>query len=204
VLDVLAYLAPDAITKQLLSELLRRCEALRCRCARAMAILPAAAAGVAVAAAAASRRPAVALPIALCGSALMLRLAYSQPSAAHRSPEDCWALLKSFCVLHSCGLGKRGAVCSTASVHRLLQAVIRSDHSPARARACVAAAAASLHALWPYSPADPATWAASGLLVEHIKALSRAAAKHRVCCTEAAPPAGERSVVRCHGAVTRW
>jgi hypothetical protein len=91
--------------------------------------------------------------------------------------DAAWALLKTFSLLV---VRDR-----EASMHRLLQVVIRGRHSGAHARRCMAAAAAALRALWRFDAADAATWQAAGALVEHVQALGRAAAAHGCRCADA-------------------
>ena len=100
--------------------------------------------------------------------------------------DGVWALLKRFSLLTSSGAQERATETSAASIHRLLQAVIRADHSAARARACVRAVSDALQTTWRYSASDAASWAAAGLLVEHVKALGRAAGAHGVRREQAA------------------
>jgi hypothetical protein len=87
--------------------------------------------------------------------------------------DAAWALLKTFSLLV---VRER-----EASMHRLLQLVIRARHRPHRARRCVAAAAGALRCLWRFAPSDAATWPPTAALCEHVKAIGRAAATHAGC-----------------------
>lgn len=102
----------------------------------------------------------------------------SAEDTADEEADIAWALLKGLSLLV---VRER-----TGSVHRLLQVVIRSEHSAAHSRRCVSAAAAALSALWRFDQADPRTWAEAGQLVEHVRALALHAKQHNTRLQQAA------------------
>jgi len=76
--------------------------------------------------------------------------------------DNAWNLLKTYCLLI---VRQR----SKASMHRLLQEVMRNSLSPKERCHSVERCVSALEKLWTFETDDPSTWQDSGMLLEHIK-----------------------------------
>ena len=67
----------------------------------------------------------------------------------------------------------------TASMHRLLQQVVRSRQNPPNAHVALRRAVWALQELWCFEPGDTSTWQDAGL-VEHVKTVGRFCGEYKV------------------------
>ena len=89
--------------------------------------------------------------------------------------DEAWALMKSYSLL----VVKDGE--SRASLHRLLQLLLRSHQSPRAASVAISSCVWAVLRLWRFEVNDSTTWGEAGALVDHIKALATHAAALGVC-----------------------
>ena len=87
-----------------------------------------------------------------------------------------WALMKSYSLF----VVREGA----ASMHRLLQQVLRSRQSPATCEFSLSRCVWALQELWCFEPADISTWQEAGGWIEHIKTIGRFCAEYKVARAE--------------------
>lgn len=76
-----------------------------------------------------------------------------------------WTTLKTYSLLSV--RGRRAA-----SMHRLLQQVLRSERSPSERASVLAQCVSALSFLWSFDVDDAETWQGAGVLLEHVKAVS--------------------------------
>jgi len=85
--------------------------------------------------------------------------------------DDVWHLLKSFSLISVREFAGRADE-AMGSMHRLVSAVIRSTHSAAQATDACRICAQVLRRLWCFKFSDSTTWPVAGRLVQHIKVLA--------------------------------
>jgi tetratricopeptide (TPR) repeat protein len=87
-----------------------------------------------------------------------------------------WGLMKSYSIF----VVREG----TASMHRLLQQVLRGRQSSKSCRVSLGRCIWVLQELWCFEPADNTTWQEAGSLIEHIKSVGRFCAEYKTCRCE--------------------
>lgn len=87
-----------------------------------------------------------------------------------------WALMKSYSLF----VVREGA----ASMHRLLQQVLRSRQSALDCDISLSRCVWALQELWCFEPADISTWQEAGGWIEHIKTIGRFCAEYKVARAE--------------------
>ena len=87
-----------------------------------------------------------------------------------------WALMKSYSIF----VVREG----TASMHRLLQQVLRGRQSSESCQVSLSRCIWVLQELWCFEPADNTTWQEAGSLIEHIKTVGRFCAEYKTARAE--------------------
>lgn len=89
--------------------------------------------------------------------------------------DEVWALMKAYSLL----VVKDGE--SQASLHRLLQLLLRSNQCPRSASVAIAACVWAVTRLWRFDVNDSATWTQASALLDHVKTLATHASSRGVC-----------------------
>ena len=109
-----------------------------------------------------------------------LELDLDTSAGRHEHLEDetdrLWALMKSYSLF----VVREG----TASMHRLLQQVLRSRQSSDGCQISLDRCVWALQELWCFEPADNSTWQEAGGLIEHIKTVGRSCAEYKIARAE--------------------
>jgi hypothetical protein len=82
-----------------------------------------------------------------------------------------WDLLKTYSLITV----RTAAEQKSGSMHRLLQAVLRSAHTRQQAEESLSVCVHALRHLWRFNHKDTHTWATAALYVEHVTAIGRQA-----------------------------